>query len=350
MPTDFPTALDAFVNPSPGSSLRGTNVSHHLQHANNNDAIEALQAKVGANNATVITSLDFGLFNASSLDIGHAHSASLLKGLPLPLNIGGTGATNTSDALANLTAANVTHAHFQGVPASIASTNASGASTLLVALADHVHQGVHSLAKSGDPALFKDVTLSEGGGITLLQSGNNIQITAGGSGAWARLVSVTSTASAVSFSSGIFAARNSIRIIGLMIFSDPISTSNEDPSMQFNNDISRAYSSKISAEAGVPSTAANTSLIKVGVAGNFQSADRIFFDLTFSNFSSQPKLGTGVGVMSFGTGASTIRLTQHAMAWGPASQQITEVNFLFTHNAPATNFIAGTNITVYGSD
>ena len=54
MPTDFPTTIDAFVNPSPGSSLRGTNVSHSAQHADANDAIEALEEKMGIDAATIV--------------------------------------------------------------------------------------------------------------------------------------------------------------------------------------------------------------------------------------------------------------------------------------------------------
>lgn len=45
---------------------------------------------------------------------------------------------------------------------------------------DHMHQGVHSLAKSGSAALYGDVTLSAGSNVTLTQSGNDIQISSSG--------------------------------------------------------------------------------------------------------------------------------------------------------------------------
>jgi hypothetical protein len=48
---------------------------------------------------------------------------------------------------------------------------------------DHVHEGVHSVAKSGDPALTGDVTLTEGANVTITQVANNIQIAASGGGA-----------------------------------------------------------------------------------------------------------------------------------------------------------------------
>lgn len=57
MTTNFPTSLDDFTNPTSGSSLASP--SHADQHADANDAIEALEAKVGVNSSAVTTSLDF---------------------------------------------------------------------------------------------------------------------------------------------------------------------------------------------------------------------------------------------------------------------------------------------------
>lgn len=57
MATNFPTSLDALTNPTAGSSL--SSPSHASQHADANDAIEALQAKVGINGSAVTTTLDY---------------------------------------------------------------------------------------------------------------------------------------------------------------------------------------------------------------------------------------------------------------------------------------------------
>jgi len=57
MATNFPTSLDSLTNPQGTDSVAA--VSHAAQHANANDAIEALEAKVGANNSAVTTSLDY---------------------------------------------------------------------------------------------------------------------------------------------------------------------------------------------------------------------------------------------------------------------------------------------------
>lgn len=53
MSTNFPSALDTFTNPNGSDSLNAAAVPHAEQHANANDAIEALQAKVGINGSAV---------------------------------------------------------------------------------------------------------------------------------------------------------------------------------------------------------------------------------------------------------------------------------------------------------
>ena len=57
MATNFPTSLDTLTNPTSSDSL--SSPSHSAQHANVNDAVEALQAKVGADSSAVTSSLDY---------------------------------------------------------------------------------------------------------------------------------------------------------------------------------------------------------------------------------------------------------------------------------------------------
>jgi hypothetical protein len=56
MSINYPTSLDSFTNPTPTDYLDSP--SHSGQHSDANDAIEALEAKVGINGSTVITSHD----------------------------------------------------------------------------------------------------------------------------------------------------------------------------------------------------------------------------------------------------------------------------------------------------
>lgn len=57
MATSFPSGLDALTNPTSSDGLNSPD--HAGQHANANDAIEALQAKVGVNGSAVTSSLDY---------------------------------------------------------------------------------------------------------------------------------------------------------------------------------------------------------------------------------------------------------------------------------------------------
>jgi hypothetical protein len=57
MATTFPTTLDQLINPSGTDSVQL--VSHAAQHSNANDAIEALEAKLGVNNSTDATTIDY---------------------------------------------------------------------------------------------------------------------------------------------------------------------------------------------------------------------------------------------------------------------------------------------------
>lgn len=57
MATNFPSSLDSFTNPTAVDTLDSP--PHDTQHADANDAIEALQAKVGADSSAVTTSHDY---------------------------------------------------------------------------------------------------------------------------------------------------------------------------------------------------------------------------------------------------------------------------------------------------
>lgn len=66
-------------------------------------------------------------------------------------------------------------------PADVTDTPTAGTSTE-ASRCDHAHEGVHSVSKSGDTALFGDVTVTGSGGITVTQTGQNIDFDGSGSG------------------------------------------------------------------------------------------------------------------------------------------------------------------------
>lgn len=64
MSTNYPTGLDTLTNPTATDAV--ATVSHSSQHANANDAIEALQTKVGIDGSAVTTSHDYKLSSVTS--------------------------------------------------------------------------------------------------------------------------------------------------------------------------------------------------------------------------------------------------------------------------------------------
>ena len=94
MATNFPTSLDALTNPVASDSL--SSPSHAGQHADANDAIEALQAKVGVNNSAVTTSIDYKLRNLDGSTItGGTLTGTIVDQLEENWNIVASAATGT---------------------------------------------------------------------------------------------------------------------------------------------------------------------------------------------------------------------------------------------------------------
>jgi hypothetical protein len=66
MSTNFSTSLDSFTNPGPNDAMNASPaLDHDVQHANENDAITALETKVGIDGSAVTGSLDYKSKNGS---------------------------------------------------------------------------------------------------------------------------------------------------------------------------------------------------------------------------------------------------------------------------------------------
>ena len=103
MATSFPTSKDILHNPHSLDSVQ--EVSHSEQHTNANDAIEALETKVGVNNSTDVNSLDY---KVKQLELNFQDPGEI-KDLAASIITGGThtGITvsyNDTTNLLNLTA------------------------------------------------------------------------------------------------------------------------------------------------------------------------------------------------------------------------------------------------------
>ena len=96
MTTSFPTGLDALTNPTGSSSL--TSPDHAGQHADINDAVEALEAKVGVDGSAVTSSLDYKItnINASNLASGTVPSARVAGAYTDVTSVGTLGSLNVS--------------------------------------------------------------------------------------------------------------------------------------------------------------------------------------------------------------------------------------------------------------
>ena len=64
--TNYPIALDAFNNPTADSKTNAPGLGHSDQHAKANDAIKALQTKLGINGSADVNSIDNKITRALS--------------------------------------------------------------------------------------------------------------------------------------------------------------------------------------------------------------------------------------------------------------------------------------------
>lgn len=136
MATNFPTSLDNLSNPAGSDPVN--NPSHAVQHANVNDAIEALENKVGSNGSTVTTSHDYkitqleaavlaGASGAKSIfqDVRNQSGAAIPKATPVYVS-GSEGASGKLLISVSSNAAESTSSKTMGVTSSTISDNNNG--------------------------------------------------------------------------------------------------------------------------------------------------------------------------------------------------------------------------------
>ena len=172
MATNFPTSLDSLTNPTASDTLDSSTVPHADQHANANDAIEALQAKVGVNSSAVTTSLDYKIANSvvqmslftTKGDIAVATASAALARLA----VGADGHVLTADstqATGVKWAAGGGGTPADAAPPAIAASGSVGVSTDY-AREDHTHSGsaYQALSAAGGKELgYAQVTANQTG-------------------------------------------------------------------------------------------------------------------------------------------------------------------------------------------
>ena len=103
MPTNFPTSLDIFTNPTATDPRNSATVPHDRQHADANDAIEALEAKLGIDGSADPSSIDYRLANLSSPDFAaeNKDGSTVSAGMAVAIHGSGTGFVRAdADAIA----------------------------------------------------------------------------------------------------------------------------------------------------------------------------------------------------------------------------------------------------------
>ena len=145
-------------------------------------ATTALQGKVSLSSTaaqSVATASSAGTANASVANADHAHQGvhSVAKSGSAEIygdvTLTGSGGTSLTQLSQNIDIASV--ALTANTPQSVGTSNSVGTGTAS-AKDDHVHQGVHSVQSDANPALYGDVTLASGTGITLSQVGQTITV------------------------------------------------------------------------------------------------------------------------------------------------------------------------------
>jgi hypothetical protein len=170
MATNFPADLDVLVNPQPTDSVLA--VPHAKQHADANDAIEALETKVGKTNDTNPNSLDFKVrtLETNILDteevedlVGdllttgtHSNITVAYDDVARKINL--TATYDNEEAISAIATAIVTTGGINKVYDSVAKTITLSINTNTIASQSYVNQAIANLVDTS-PALLD--TLNE---------------------------------------------------------------------------------------------------------------------------------------------------------------------------------------------
>jgi hypothetical protein len=157
MATNYPNSLDNFTNPTSASPINSP--SHSEQHANANDAIEALESKVGSNNSVVTTSHDYKIAQLESLvtsavsgaksiyqDVRNQSGSAFIKATPVYVS-GSVGSSGKILISAASNASEATSSKTMGITTSAISNNSNGQ-----VISEGILEGIDTTgAADGDP-------------------------------------------------------------------------------------------------------------------------------------------------------------------------------------------------------
>jgi hypothetical protein len=136
MATLFPTSIDVLANPHSAAPLHSP--GHAQQHIDANDAIEALEAKVGQDGSAVVTSHDYKIAQLEGLvtsqvagarslyaDVRNQSGSAIAKGMPVYV-VGSSGASGRLLVTAASNLSEISSSKTLGLTTSAISNNSNG--------------------------------------------------------------------------------------------------------------------------------------------------------------------------------------------------------------------------------
>lgn len=314
---NFPTSLDSFTNPTTNDFLNSPN--HVDQHSQINDAVEALEAKLGI---TASTPTSGKLLRGTG-----AGTSEWDKDAPSGTIVG----TTDSQTLTNKTLTSPT-----------INTAIINNPTLKT---DTVAEFTAAAGVTVDGLLIKDSKLATNNSVVTSNitddaiTAAKIDWASTGAGAgiwWEELGRHTLGSAADALSVTSIAARKHLMIIVNVIASGSVSHL-----LRFNNDSSSNYAWRVLTNGTNASGASATSLfLDAGTTSDIYSV------INCSNIATQEKFATAITMGSAGAGAATVPSQRvGAGKWVNTAAQINRVDVV---NSSAGDYAAGSELIVLG--
>lgn len=165
MSTNFPSSLDSYTTHAEGDVIDNTHVN------NPQDAIVALETKVGVDSSAVTTTLDYKLKSTSSSDPGHKHTLASLSDFSVTSPTAGQSLVYNGSQWANTGGFK-----FGGTGADGALSITSGTTSLNLSSAAVTIKNYTSISITGS-GLLNFSNPNDNGSIVILKSQGNVTLT-----------------------------------------------------------------------------------------------------------------------------------------------------------------------------